>query len=74
LLEIRFEAVAARPGDALVELCHFVGLPAPTWWLDRAASCVDRARLRPAEGVEMGEGPAALLRELGYIRPSITPS
>lgn len=73
-LEIRFEALVDRPHDTLVELCRFLGVPAPTTWLDRAASCVDRGRLRAAGEIEMGDGPSALMRELGYPRRSTTPS
>ena len=76
LLEIRFDALVDRPHDTLVELCRFVGVPAPASWLHRAASCVDRQRLpqgRPAEEVEMGEGPSALMAELGYPRRLTTP-
>jgi hypothetical protein len=72
LIEIRFEALVERPGDTLQELCRFVGLPAPDSWVQQASSRVDRQRLasRPApEPGDMGEGPRALMKELGYSLP-----
>jgi hypothetical protein len=69
VMEMRFENLVERPEATLATLSRFVGLEAPPWWLARAASCVARDRLsgrRAVEEREMGEGPAALMRELGY--------
>jgi hypothetical protein len=69
-LEVRLEALAAKPVATLESIAHFVGLESPQAWLQAAAALVDPNRLSsrtdqtPAPKLTLRE--QELLEELGY--------
>jgi hypothetical protein len=71
LLDVRFEELVANPSETLVRLATFLDLEAPSEWLQRASSRLDRQRAEPRRRPELITAMAGratqLMEELGYL-------